>query len=331
MFCKSIFRSILLVIIGNAMCYIARATISNDHRHQQVSNKAANILAYEIGAKASFNPSRENYRPVTDCMFVTSDSGPFSYVSQSDNDEVCGIYFLTDPDRVVELYFQSYDVPCERHGLLAVIDGWELNGEVFPSEADHMLPVKERVNEFCGKNGWRRKTFSSSQNVALLQYKIPSSEKGFVVFAKYPKNPRPCNILSVSTTDPFTIRNYGRRINCTLIAVYPGVVRVIALGVGGVSQSVARTTTETGTLRKCGTRSPRDLVQIGGSRGLDTTKLDVIDTICGIDSKPDIRELVAYDVTSVRLISSGDYDNSVTVAISQIVNDDLLLDSASGF
>lgn len=55
-----------------------------------------------------------------------------------------------------------------------------------------------------------------------------------------------CNVLSVSTTDPFTLRNYGRRINCTLIAVYPGVVRVIALGVGGVSQSVS----ETGTLHK---------------------------------------------------------------------------------
>jgi len=38
----------------------------------------------------------------------------------------------------------------------------------------------------------------------------------------------------------------------------------------------------------------------------------------------DVRELVAYDVTSVRLVSSGYYDNSVTVAISPITDDDLL-------
>lgn len=38
---------------------------------------------------------------------------------------------------------------------------------------------------------------------------------------------------------------------------------------------------------------------------------------------------MAYDVTAVRLLSSGYYDNSVTVAISPII-DDSLLDSASG-
>jgi len=59
-----------------------------------------------------------------------------------------------------------------------------------------------------------------------------------------------CNVLSVSTTDPFTLRNYGRRINCTLVAVYPGVVRIIALGIGGSSSHGVSYTTETGTLRK---------------------------------------------------------------------------------
>lgn len=59
-----------------------------------------------------------------------------------------------------------------------------------------------------------------------------------------------CNVLSVSTTEPFTLRNYGRRNNCTLTAVYPGIVNVIALGVGdGNSQDVVHTT-ETGTLHK---------------------------------------------------------------------------------
>lgn len=37
---------------------------------------------------------------------------------------------------------------------------------------------------------------------------------------------------------------------------------------------------------QCDARSPRDQVQIGGSRGFDTSKLDIIDSICGIDSKP---------------------------------------------
>ncbi|XP_011331751.1 corticotropin-releasing factor-binding protein [Ooceraea biroi] len=321
-------KSILLVIVIHATFDIAIAMIGNDHHQQQITNEAgANVLAY--GAKNLLEIPREHYRSITDCIFVTSESGPFSYISRSDDDVVCGIYFLTDPDRTVEIHVRSFDVPCEHRGLLAVIDGWELNGEVFPSEGDHPLLMKERVNEFCGKNRWFRKTFVSSQNAAILQYRVPLRGKGFVVSVKYPKHPRPCNVLSVSTTDPFTLRNYGRRINCTFTAVYPGVVRVIALGVGGSdSQGIARTT-ETGTLRKCNARNPRDQVQIGGSHGLDTTKLEVIDSICGIDSKPEIKELVAYEVTSVRLVSSGYYDNSVTVGISPITEDDLL-DPASG-
>ncbi|XP_077281152.1 corticotropin releasing hormone binding protein [Temnothorax americanus] len=334
MFSKSISTSILLVIIivvvVGATFHVAKAAIGNDRRQQQITNEAvANILSYESGGKASFEVPREHYRPITDCMFVTSESGPFSYISPTDDDNVCGIYFLTDPDRIVEIHFHSFDVPCDHRGLLAVIDGWELNGEIFPSESDHSLSTKERTSEFCGKNRWYRRTFTSSQNAALLQYRIPLRGKGFVVSARYPKNPRPCNVLSVSTTDPFTLRNYGRRINCTLVAVYPGAVRIIALGIGGSSSHGVVHTSETGTLRKCDARSPRDQAQIGGSHGFDTTKLDVIDSFCGIDSKPDIKELVAYDVTAVRLLSSGYYDNSVTVAISPIV-DGSLLDSASG-
>ncbi|XP_018352651.1 PREDICTED: corticotropin-releasing factor-binding protein [Trachymyrmex septentrionalis] len=331
MFSKSTSTTLLVIImiVVGATFHVAKAAIDNDRRQQQITNEAvANILAYEAEAKSSLEVPREHYRPITDCMFVTSESGPFSYISPTDDDNVCGIYFLTDPDRVVEIHIHSFDVPCDHRGLLAVIDGWELNGEVFPSESDHSLSMKERTNEFCGKNKWYRRTFTSSQNAALLQYRVPLRGKGFVISARYQKNPRPCNVLSVSTTDPFTLRNYGRRINCTLVAVYPGIVQIIALGIGGSSHGVVHTT-ETGTLHKCDARSPRDQVQIGGSSGFDTIKFDVIDSICGIDSKPDIKKLVAYDVTVVRLLSSGYYDNSVTVAISPIV-DNSLLDSASG-
>ncbi|XP_050445634.1 corticotropin-releasing factor-binding protein [Cataglyphis hispanica] len=327
MFSKSISASILLVIVASAF-HVARAAIDNDHHQQQLIHEATNVLAYEAGGKALFGISRGHYQPITDCMFVTSESGPFSYISPSDSDDVCGIYFLTDPDRTIEIHFDSFDIPCDHHGLLAVVDGWELNGELFPNEGDHPLPIKERVTEFCGKSRWYRgkKIFTSSQNAALLQYRVPLRGRGFVVSARYPKNPRPCNVLSVSTTDPFTLRNYGRRINCTLIAVYPGTVHVIALGVGGTSSHSIARTSETGTLRKC---FPQDQVQIGGSRDLDTTKLDIIDSICGMDSKPNIKEPVPYDVTVVRLISSGYCDNSVTVAIRSMIDNDML-EAASG-
>lgn len=59
-----------------------------------------------------------------------------------------------------------------------------------------------------------------------------------------------CNVLAASTSEPFTLRNYGRRINCTYVALYPGTVQVIALGVGVSNFLGSVRTTETGTLRK---------------------------------------------------------------------------------
>lgn len=51
---------------------------------------------------------------------------------------------------------------------------------------------------------------------------------------------------------------------------------------------------------QCDARSPRDQVQIGGSRGFDTTKLEIIDSICGIDSKPGNKSFI-QEITGSRL------------------------------
>lgn len=56
-----------------------------------------------------------------DCIFVTSDSGKFTYESTNNDPTVCGVYLITDPDKKVELNFLSFDVPCEQDGLVSVI------------------------------------------------------------------------------------------------------------------------------------------------------------------------------------------------------------------
>ncbi|XP_015603335.1 corticotropin-releasing factor-binding protein [Cephus cinctus] len=260
---------------------------------------------------------------ITDCLYVTSKAGYFVFKSPNDDPTVCGIYFLTDPDRQVELRFTFFDVPCERGGLASVVDGWELNGEIFPSATDHPLPIEDRVSEFCGKRV--KKVFLSSQNAALIQYRIPAKGKGFTVLARYPKQSTPCNVLVDSTADAFTLRNYGRRINCTLSAMYPAAIRVIALGVGVNTLHGTNREIETGTVHKCDKRGLHDQAQLGGSDGLDTSNLEILDSICGVDSKPDTRgRIVGCGVTSVRLTSSGLFDNSVTVTIRPATENEIM-------
>lgn len=55
-----------------------------------------------------------------DCMAVTSEEGEFFYKAVEDGAAVCGVYFITDPDRRVEVHFGYLDVPCQDGGLVSV-------------------------------------------------------------------------------------------------------------------------------------------------------------------------------------------------------------------
>lgn len=68
------------------------------------------------------------------------------------------------------------------------VDGWELNGEFFPNPMDHLLPMQSRFSEFCGKRKIKQ-VFLSSQNVALIQYRMPSRGSRFSFSVRFVKNP----------------------------------------------------------------------------------------------------------------------------------------------
>lgn len=70
-------------------------------------------------------------------MHVTSEDGIFTYrktlqksqrsfqglqlvEAQAEEPEVCGVYFMTDPDKVVEVEVEFMDVSCEFGGLMGV-------------------------------------------------------------------------------------------------------------------------------------------------------------------------------------------------------------------
>lgn len=260
---------------------------------------------------------------ISDCTHVTSEEGRFFYKTLQSSDQVCGVYFLTDPDKIVEVHFEYFDVPCEDGGLVAFVDGWELSGQYFPSLQDHKKPLEERFHEFCGVKRIK-KLLITSQNAGLIQYRIPKRGNGFSFVVRHLKTPNPCNIVTEGKTDVYTLRNYGKAVNCSLSGPFPAKVKVLALNVGMVSPLMSAEM-ETGTIHKCEKRGMKDLVQIGGSQGLDNSKLVVAEDICGIDSKPQAHDATIFcDATTVRLVSSGEFDNSVTFVIRLAGAEDIL-------
>ncbi|KAJ8961920.1 hypothetical protein NQ318_021539, partial [Aromia moschata] len=189
-----------------------------------------------------------------------------------------------------------------------VVDGWELNREFFPSPRDHPKPMNSRFTEFCGQRKIKQ-VFVSSQNVALIQYRMPARGTSFSFSVRFVKNPNPCNVL-FQTDDIYTLKNYGKRSNCSVTTLFPAAVKVAALDVGVTPSDGRGIEIETGTIHKvrseCQKRGLDDYVQIGGSPGLDNGNLQLADSVCGLDSRAGKRlERIACEVTTVRLVSSG--------------------------
>ncbi|XP_044258596.1 corticotropin-releasing factor-binding protein isoform X1 [Tribolium madens] len=318
----TLFSCSVLVIRGHPGFEIqpevnARRLLNSVHLQKQLTR----------GPLAQARSKRTSDHIITDCIFMTSEEGDFYHKSSIADGTACGAYIFSDPDQTIEVHFNYLDVPCENGGLVSFVDGWELNGQFFPSPSDHPLPLNSRFTEFCGKRKVKQ-TFKSSQNVALIQYRMPAKGTSFGFSVRFIKNPTPCNVLFQSMEDIYTLRNYGKRSNCSLSTLFPAAVRVASLNIGIVSSLGRGIELETGTIHKvrsqCQKRGLDDYLQIGGSRGLDNANLLIADSVCGLDSKPGKHvEVIACGTTTVRLVSSGAFDNSATVAIRGLTEDDI--------
>ncbi|XP_058064038.1 corticotropin-releasing factor-binding protein [Anopheles bellator] len=300
--------------------------------------------------------SLKNVHLVTDCMHVTSEEGEYSFVklpptrtiskqpwlnslegspqqpngapdvateSSAAPATVCGIYFVADPDQVIEVTMRQMNVECATGGLMAFVDGWELNGQYFPGEWEHEKRLDLRVQEFCvepGAEPWPAKSssnawvFRSSQNAALIQYRVPV-RGSFVLSARFLHNARPCNIMAEGLAPYYMLRNYGQRRNCTLTALFPAVVSVVALETGPIDGMVRYVCS-----------LPTDKLEIGGSAGLDPHNMLKATTLCGHSGgRMDLEQSILCGTTSVRLISSGHYNNQAMVTMRLAEDADLRL------
>ena len=70
-----------------------------------------------------------------------------------------------------------------------MFDGWELNGKVFPGLDDHHLSLDQRSSPLCSARH-RGASLLSSQNAALVSFKIPSPGQGFKLRVSFHPNPR---------------------------------------------------------------------------------------------------------------------------------------------
>lgn len=136
-----------------------------------------------------------------DCIFVRSEDGAYNFYSNKNHTETCALYIIADSNQLVELEFQEFNVSCgdwnsaypkNNQSLVSIVDGWELNGQFFPSNLDHRLKKAERYKELClnRTHGLVGQKFRLSQNVGLIQFRILNPFEGFKVRVKFIDNPK---------------------------------------------------------------------------------------------------------------------------------------------
>ncbi|KAH8232420.1 hypothetical protein KR032_006134, partial [Drosophila birchii] len=247
-------------------------------------------------------------------------AGTAADVQEVASPEVCGLYVIGEPDTIVEITMKHYDANCETGALMAFVDGWELNGEYFPGIKDHHRPLEERVYEFCNNyRQWPRvsnkKFFRSSQNAALLQYRIPT-RGSFVANVRFHKITQPCNVLVQDVAAMYKMTNFGQARNCTISALFPAVVSLANLRIGGKSVRAQQKVNYDCQL-------PSDRLEIGGSAGLDALGMEQASAVCGASSEPGPEQAIFCGVTTVRLVSSGRYQNQAALVLRKADVQDL--------
>ncbi|XP_050398218.1 corticotropin-releasing factor-binding protein [Patella vulgata] len=262
------------------------------------------------------------YTPMQiDCIDMRSVPGDYYYESE-EKYEVCGFYIIAEADRLVEIEITEINVNCDEDNALALVDGWELQGEYFPSPFDHKRPLEERYQTLCG-NSKPHKKYISSQNVALIQFLIPSPGQSFKVKVRFIPNSRPCNVVATMEFGILTLKNYGERANCSISIIYPEKIYLVDVDVG-VSSEQPSVKPTSGLSVQCSANGKPDYVELLYGDGLDTDLMGRKMAFCGLRATAAKRGIpMGCQHSVVRLVSSGSFYNSITFSFQAMTPDEI--------
>lgn len=298
--------------------------------HQVIQQKADNAHAFpwslmrpdiHVRSKKSIISKRTNTHDdsptyISDCVQVISRPGTYVVRPGIGSNRSCGVYVAAGHNEVITIDFSIVDVSCRKDGVVVFFDGWEMNGRMFPSIDDHILALPQRVVEMCKERmpARHKLRLRSSQNAAIIQYRIPVKDEGFIFRVSVEENPDPCNIL-MTEDELITLSNAGRTRNCSLTNIlFPVNLKLFQFQIG-------EPRTQVGMVSPC---TSGDYVNFGGSSHLDPSDLDVYESVCGREPDPAKMGLtVLCESSTVRLVSSGNYENSITVFAKEAEEKDL--------
>nr|XP_061800277.1 corticotropin-releasing factor-binding protein-like [Nerophis lumbriciformis] len=244
------------------------------------------------------------YRRPLRCVDMVAVEGRFTFTAELPQLN-CAAFFMAEPDEVVSVEYDSVDIDCRAGDFITVFDGWVMKGEKFPSSQDHPLPSRERYVDYCDSANSDRISVRSSQNVAMIFFRVHNAGSSFTVTFRKLSNPFPCNVISQSPEGSFTMVSPQQHRNCSFSIIYPVEVDISEFSSFGLRGNFPKWSTS-----GCAADS-EDMVQLLGGNGLDTSKMFPLKELCSSSARPGHTK-VGCDNTVVRMLSSGRYVNKVS-------------------
>ncbi|XP_072113248.1 corticotropin-releasing factor-binding protein [Mobula birostris] len=258
------------------------------------------------------------YNRRLNCVDMLSVDGQFSF--RADRPQLnCATFFIGNPDEVISLEYNNVNIDCQGGDFLKVFDGWIMKGEMFPSIMDHTLPMSERYVDFCSGSNFKT-TIRSSQNAAMILFRVHRPGNGFSFTIQKLINPFPCNVISQTPDGRFTMVIPHQKRNCSFSIIYPTVVKILEMTLGDFNDLQT-------PVRSCG--GTTDFVQILGGNTLDTSRMYPVAEIC-YSFSGSVQMKVGCDHTVVRIVSSGQHTNRLTFEYKQLGQQDLEKQSENG-
>ncbi|XP_069034626.1 corticotropin-releasing factor-binding protein-like [Embiotoca jacksoni] len=239
------------------------------------------------------------------CLDMLATDGYFTFTA-SRPQLACAAFIIAEPSEVISLDLSDVSIDCSAGDFLKIFDGWVLKGEKFPSSRDHPLPLQQRYTDYCSSTA-AGVTSRSSQNVAMIFFRVHSPDSGFTLAVKKLHNPFPCNIMSQSPEGSFTMVMPHQHRNCSFSIIYPVEIRLTELSLGQAKSN------ELSPQRQLwsGCSGSGDYVELLGGNGVDTSKMSPVADLCfSLSGLAQMK--IGCDNSVVRLVSSGNYINRVS-------------------
>ncbi|KAM6156791.1 corticotropin-releasing factor-binding protein [Erethizon dorsatum] len=288
---------------------IVLAALRGDSRYLELQDAADYDPFLLFGASPKRGLAGEQpYRRALRCLDMLSLPGQFTFTAARPQLH-CAAFFIGEAEELLSIGFDLVSIDCARGDFLKVFDGWILKGEKFPSSQDHPLPTTDRYTDFCERDLSRR-SVRSSQNVAMIFFRVHEPGNGFTLTLKTDLNLFPCNVISQTPNGRFTLVVPRQHRNCSFSIIYPVVIKISALTLGHAHSL---------QLKKpaAGCGGIGDFVELLGGTGLDPSKMMPLADLCYPFHGP-AQMKIGCDNSVVRMVSSGKHINRVTFEYHQL-------------